>query len=98
MLPGSRHRGLTTTTIVIYLLHQLGIKMGARALRYSELSPHQLGPLPTVIGPRWTAKPCVLYHVCAASGARVHVHAQFLRDTLCCSVRLPCPTCANQDA
>ncbi len=46
---------------VIYLLPRLGIKKGARALWYSEVSLHQLGSRSTVLIPRWTAHPCVCY-------------------------------------
>ncbi len=54
---------------VIYLLPLLGIKKGARALWYSELSLHQLGSRPTVFIPRWTTHPRILYQVCATRGA-----------------------------
>ncbi len=36
---------------VIYLLPKMGIKKGASALWYSELSIHQLGSRPTVFCP-----------------------------------------------
>ncbi len=62
---------------VIYLLPYLGIKMGARALWYHELSLHQLGSRPTVFIPRWTTHPCILYQVCATRGAK----------DCCCSAR-----------
>ncbi len=50
----------------IYLLPHLGIKKGARALWYSELSLHQIGSRPTVFIPRWQYTlafytKCVLY-------------------------------------
>ncbi len=54
----------------------MGIKKGASALWYSELSLHQLGSRPTVFIPRWTTHPCIVYEVCATRGA-----------WLCCSVR-----------
>ncbi len=54
---------------VIYLLYYLGIKKGARALWYSELSLHQLGSRPTVFIPRWATHSCILFQVCATCGA-----------------------------
>ncbi len=47
---------------VVYLPPKLGIKKGATALWYSELSLHQLGSRPTT-------HPCILYQVCATLGA-----------------------------
>ncbi len=47
----------------------MGIKEGASALWYSELSQHQLGSLPTVFIPRWTTHLCILYQVWATRGA-----------------------------
>ncbi len=46
----------------------MGIKKGANALWYSELSLYQLGSRHTVFIPRWTARPCILYQVCATRG------------------------------
>ncbi len=43
----------------------MGIKKGASAFWYSELSLHQLGSRWTVFIPRWTTHPCILYQVCA---------------------------------
>ncbi len=56
---------------VIYLLPKMGIKKGASAYWYDELSIHQLGSRPTVFIPRWTAHPCILYQVCATRGVRL---------------------------
>ncbi len=47
----------------------MGIKKGAIALWYSELSLHQLGSRPTVFIPQWTTHPCIIYQVCATRGA-----------------------------
>ncbi len=47
----------------------MGMKKGASALWYSELSLRQLGSRPTVFMPRWTTHPCILYQVCATRGA-----------------------------
>ncbi len=54
---------------VIYFLPKMGIKKGARALWYSELSLHQLGSRPTVFIPQWTTHPYILYEVCATRAA-----------------------------
>ncbi len=54
---------------VIYLLAKMGIKKGASALWYSQLSIHQLGSRPTVFIPRWTTRPRILYQVCVTRGA-----------------------------
>ncbi len=54
----------------------MGMKKGASALWYSELSLHQLGSRPTVLIPRWTTHPCILYRVCATRGAAVGVRAR----------------------
>ncbi len=58
---------------VIYLLPELGIKKGARALWYSKLSLHQLGSRSTVFIHRWTTHPCILYQGCAARGTNAVV-------------------------
>ncbi len=58
---------------VIYLLPKMGIKKGASAYWYNELSIHQLGSRPTVFIPRWTTHSRILYQVCATRGARVVV-------------------------
>ncbi len=60
---------------VIYLLPKLGIKKGASALWYSELSLHQLGSRPAVFIPRWKTHPCILNQVYATRGNRVVVLA-----------------------
>ncbi len=49
----------------------MGIKKGASALWYSELSLHQLGSRPTIFIPRWKTHPCILYQVCATRGVAV---------------------------
>ncbi len=57
---------------VIYcLLPKLGIKKGASALWFSELSLHQLESRPKVFIPRWTTHPSILYQVCATRGVVV---------------------------
>ncbi len=48
----STPQGAHFHAVVIFLLLQLGIKKGARALWYSELSLHQFGSRPTVFIPR----------------------------------------------
>ncbi len=54
---------------VIYLLPLLGIKKGASALWYYELSLHPLGSRPTFFIPRWITHPCILHQACATRGA-----------------------------
>ncbi len=56
---------------VSYLLPSLGIRKGTRVLCYSELSLHQLSSRPTIVIPRWTTHPCILYQVCTTCGSIV---------------------------
>ncbi len=78
---GSASQGTHYHADDIYLLHKMGIKEGARALWYSELSLHQLGFRPTVFIPRWTTHPCILYQVRDACGANEVVRESSWR---CC--------------
>ncbi len=56
----------------------MGIKKGANALWYSELSLHQLGSRPTVFTPRWATAVDVARFT--PQGAHNHADATYVRS------------------